>query len=142
MIFILIFSALLFLLNILSLKANDDIFFNYNVKPLKFLKIDENMINLIISIIKTSEHDTIKLIMKSEIFAGTIFNFTRSNNISFVDPLIENILYNETNPFLDKAIDLLKYDDSSVLVYIKKILNYINSNNKNDTDFNIILNNL
>lgn len=52
MIFILIFSALLFLLNILSLKANDDIFFNYNVKPLKFLKIDENMINLIISIIK------------------------------------------------------------------------------------------
>jgi len=80
--------------------------------------------------------------MKSEIFAGTIFNFTRSNNISFVDPLIENILYNETNPFLDKAIDLLKYDDSSVLVYIKKILNYINSNNKNDTDFNIILNNL
>ena len=142
MIFILIFSALLFLLNILSLKANDDIFFNYNVKPLKFLKIDENMINLIISIIKTSEHDTIKLIMKSEIFAGTIFNFTRSNNISFVDPLIENILYNETNPFLDKEIDLLKYDDSSVLVYIKKILNYINSNNKNDTDFNIILNNL
>ena len=142
MIFILIFSALLFLLNILSLKANDDIFFNYNVKPLKFLKIDESMINLIISIIKTSEHDTIKLIMKSEIFAGTIFNFTRSNNISFVDPLIENILYNETNPFLDKAIDLLKYDDSSVLVYIKKILNYINSNNKNDTDFNIILNNL
>jgi hypothetical protein len=124
------------------LKANDDIFFNYNVKPLKFLEIDENMINLIISIIKTSEHDTIKLIMKSEIFAGTIFNFTRSNNISFVDPLIENILYNETNPFLDKAIDLLKYDDSSVLVYIKKILNYINSNNKNDTDFNIILNNL
>jgi len=142
MIFILIFSALLFLLNILSLKANDDIYFNYNVKPLKFLKIDENMINLIISIIKTNEHDTIKLIMKSEIFAGTIFNFTRSNNISFVDPLIENILYNETNPFLDKAIDLLKYDDSSVLVYIKKILNYINSNNKNDTDFNIILNNL
>ena len=118
MIFILIFYALLFLLNILSLKANDDIFFNYNVKPLKFLKIDENMINLIISIIKSSEHDTIKLIMKSEIFAGTIFNFTRSNNISFVDPLIENILYNETNPFLDKAIDLLKYDDSIKMILI------------------------
>ena len=107
-----------FLINFVQLKSKNNNIINANKT------IHLNPYNDIRSFISDLKSDP-DLILDRNFTNEKIKNFSEENNISFINPMIDDLLLNETSEFVNDFHDVIKnkINDTNVLDYILNILN-------------------
>ena len=108
------------LLNLVCLTKNDKI--NLNKEENNIYAEIRNFLNLL----KSNPNN----ILNKEYMNDTITNFAEKYNITFINPMIDDLLFNESKTFVNDTFDVVKNNisDINVLDYIINILDYLEVN--------------
>ena len=110
----------LFLLNFVCLTKNDKI--NLSKGENNIYDEMRNFLNLLKS--------NPRKILNKEYMNDTITNFAEKYNITFINPMLNDLLFNESKAFINDTFDVVKNNisDINVLDYIINILDYSEAN--------------
>ena len=129
-----------FLFLAVHLKSNNEIYFNRN-NAIALFKLDENKkfedIKNYIKLIQLNPDFLYYILNNKDTYLTEIEDYLDENDMSFLYPLIEEMLNNETNTFIDDLYKVVKNntDGTNALNYIINILDDLeSSNNVNISD--------
>ena len=140
MVMILIYILISVLINIVYLRTNDDIYFLQNDKIINYKLSEGNniyeQIKNIIELIKNITENKLNREFRENL-TNIIKNFTNENNLSFIDPMVDELILDESILFINDTYDIIK-KNSSVLDYIINLVNYIEDNKNSNINMSIV----
>jgi hypothetical protein len=137
MLMILIYFLIFALFNIVNLRTYKDRNIPQVEKKMKYQLSESNhiyeQIKDFINSIKNNPED----ILKVKSLNDTIKKLTRENNLTLINPMIDDLLFNKSILFINDTYDVIK-KNSSVLDYIIDLVNYIEENNNSSINMSIV----
>ena len=140
MMLILIYTLISTLFNIVHLRTKNNIFFLQNDKYINYkLSESNNVYEQIKSFIDLFKNITENKLNREyrENLTNIIKNFTNENNLTFINPMIDDLILDESILFINDTYDVIK-KNSSVLDCIIDLINYIEENKNSSINMSIV----